>query len=75
MVELLWVLLPIVRAEGEADREKSVPVPVRATVCEPPIALSAMTREAALDPDVVGSKTTLMLQLDDGASDAPQLLL
>lgn len=65
----------MLRDDGEAVIEKSVPVPLKATVCGLPAALSVIARIADRDPEPLGVKTTLMLQLPAGASDDPQLLI
>jgi hypothetical protein len=51
----------------------AVPVPVSATVCGEPVALSTTDREAVRLPDAVGVKVTVMMQLAPAASDVPQL--
>jgi hypothetical protein len=49
------------------------PVPVRATVCGLPEALSATASEAVRVPAAVGLKDTLMVQLPPAASVAPHV--
>jgi hypothetical protein len=55
--------------------EKSSPLPVRATVCGLPVALSVIESVPVLVPPVVGSKKTAMLQLAFGATGLAQLLI
>lgn len=55
--------------------EKSSPLPLRATVCGLPVALSAIESVPILLPPIVGSKKTAMLQLVPGATWFVQLLI
>src|SRR5579864_9202453 len=50
---------------------KSMPVPLRPTVCGLPGALSLTARVAAREPVAVGAKATPTVQLVPGASDRP----
>jgi len=50
-------------------------VPVRLTVCGLPLALSAISRTAALVPRAVGRKRTLMVQREPAAKVAPQVVV
>lgn len=52
----------MVALDGEAVREKSAPMPVSASVCGLPAALSAMLRLAVRLPEPVGMKVTLIVQ-------------
>jgi len=54
--------------------EKSCPVPVSATVCGLPGALSLIVKVPVLGPLVVGSKKTPISQLEPGAKLLPQAL-
>src|SRR6516225_2557195 len=49
-----------------------VPTPARLTFCGLPAALSVTLSTAVRVPDAVGSKSTLMLQLDPAARELPQ---
>jgi hypothetical protein len=51
----------------------AVPVPVRATVCGLPAALSATAREALRAPVAEGVKVTLMVQLAPAANVVAQV--
>jgi hypothetical protein len=64
-VAVAWESLPI---------EKSSPVPVRATPCGLPVALSVIVREPDLVPAAVGSKKTPIEQLAPTATPLLQLL-
>jgi len=48
-------------------------MPVRATVCGEPVALSARDNEAVMDPAAVGLKITEMVQDAPAARDEPQV--
>ena len=52
-----------------------VPVPVRATVCGLPAALSVTVMAPVRDPPAVGLKITEIVQVADAATDAPQVLV
>ena len=52
-----------------------VPVPVRATVCGLPVALSVTVIAPVRAPAAVGVKITEIVQLAAGATDAPQVLV
>ncbi len=60
---------------GDAEKLKSSPVPVRATVCGLPLALSVMVTAPVLTPPPAGLKATLRAQLALGATLEPQLLV
>ena len=51
----------------------ATPVPLSATVCGLPAALSLMLRDAVRVPDAVGLNVTLMLQLALAASELPHV--
>ena len=51
------------------------PVPVRATTCGLPVALSVMLTDAVRAPAAVGVKMTLMVQLEPTATKVPQVLV
>ena len=53
----------------------AVPVPVKATVCGLPVALSVMVTEAARLPLAEGVKVTLIVQLAPAPTELPQLLV
>jgi hypothetical protein len=53
----------------------AVPVPVSATVCGLPVALSDTEMLACRVPEAVGVKVTLMVQLVAAASELPQVLV
>ncbi len=69
-------LLPasIAALEGEAARVKSTPLPLSATACGLPSALSLIRMLPAAGPTAVGTKYTPILQLAPGLSVAGQLL-
>jgi len=67
--------LPNDRVAGETETVAATPVPLRATVCGLPVALSAIDRLAVLAPAVVGRKVTLMVQLFPAARLLPQLFV
>src|SRR6266436_396034 len=52
-----------------------VPIPVRETLCGPPVASSVMMRVPGRNPVAAGAKVTLMAQLAAGARVAAQLLV
>ena len=54
--------------------EATCPVPLNATVCGEPVALSVNVTAAERMPEAVGVKVTLTEQLAPDASVAPQLL-
>lgn len=58
-----------------AAREKSLALPVRLTECGLPAALSLMASEPERLPAAVGAKVTLNVQLAEGATVEPQVLL
>jgi len=57
-----------VRVVGEGDATGTAPDPARGTLCGEPLALSAMLMEATAEPEAVGAKLTMMLQLAEAAS-------
>jgi len=57
-----------VRAVGLKEIAGAVPVPLRATTCGEPAALSVMERLAAAGPEAVGLKVTVMGQVACGAT-------
>ncbi len=60
---------------GGVVKMKSSPVPVSATVCGLPTALSVMVTAPVLVPLAVGLKVTLRVQLALAATLEPQVLL
>jgi hypothetical protein len=52
-----------------------VPRPVSATVCELPLPESLKFKVALREPAAIGPKVIFTMQLEDAASDAPQVLL
>lgn len=64
----------VVEPPVAAAREKSVALPVRATVCGLPLALSVMVSEPVRLPLVEGANVTLKVQLAAGATVLPQVL-
>ena len=60
---------------GGAVKVKSSPVPVSATVCGLPTALSVMVTTPVLVPVAVGLKVTLRVQLAPAATFEPQVLV
>ena len=54
--------------------DATCPVPLRATDCGEPVALSANVSAAVRVPAAVGEKVTLTVQLAPAASVAPQVL-
>ena len=65
-------LLGLIVATGKVG---ATPVPLRATACGDPLALSVKLRVPLLAPVAVGVKVTFTVQLDDGARLDPQLLV
>ena len=63
------------KLEGEKETAggAAIPVPLRATVCGLPLALSEIVRVPLILPVVVGEKLTLMVQLAPPGRDVPQL--
>ena len=55
-----------------AENEKSCPIPLSATVCGLPLALSAIVTVPVFDPLLAGSKKTPMEQLAPAARLSPQ---
>lgn len=66
-----------VRLNGEIEAvgPPVVPVPVREIDCGLPVTLSAIETVAVRVPEAVGLKTTLMLQLPEGATETPQVFV
>ena len=60
---------------GGTVKVKSSPVPVSATVCGLPTALSVMVTTPVLVPVAVGLKVTLRVQLAPAATFEPQVLV
>ena len=71
----MTVSFPKSRLEGETEADAAVPVPVRATVCGLPEALSASVRDAERLPLAEGLKVTLIVQLAFAESELGQLLV
>jgi len=71
VVPATW--LPKVRLPGA--RVTPVPVPVRATVCGLPEALSVMESEAVREPIALGLNVMLKVQLSPTARVAPQVVV
>ena len=68
--------MPKLRLAGEKLIPGAVvPVPVRATVCGLPVALSVTVIAPVRAPAAVGVKITEMLQVAAAATDAPQVLV
>ena len=55
--------------------EAAAPVPVRATFCGEPVALSATSRVAVKVPVAAGLKLTEMVQVAPAASVVPQVVV
>jgi hypothetical protein len=64
-----------VRLAGERVAPGPAPVPVSATVCGLPAALSVMVSVPLRTPGAVGVNVTLIVQLAVGATEVPQLLV
>ena len=62
-------------ADNDALGPPLVPVPLSATDCGLPVALSDTDIVAARVPTTVGVKVTLIVQFDPLATDEPQLLV
>jgi hypothetical protein len=69
------VLAKVKLAGDDRDTTGVVPVPLKATVCGDPLALSAMLTFAFNAPDAVGSKVTVIAQLTPAATLAPHVLV
>ena len=61
-------VLPKVRLEGASVTPGAVPVPVRAMVCAPPLALSVMVMTPVRTPLAVGVKVTAIVQVFPAAT-------
>jgi hypothetical protein len=59
---------------GVSETIGARPVPVRATVCGEPVALSATFKLAVKLPAAAGVNVTEIVQLEPAASDAPQVV-
>ncbi len=68
------ITVAVVEPPVAAAREKSVALPVRATACGLPLALSVMVSEPVRLPLVDGANVTLKVQLAAGATVLPQVL-
>ena len=78
----LWAALVVptswlanVRLAGESTAAAAIPLPLRATVCGLPLALSVTDRVPLRVPVAVGLKLTLILQLVPAFRFPPQLLV
>src|SRR5947209_6077084 len=60
---------------GLAEREKSIPVPLRLAVCGLPDALSVMLRDPSCVPPAVGRKLMEIVHVAVGARDDGQLFV
>ena len=67
--------MPKVKLVGKKLTLDAAPVPVSATVCGLPVALSEMVMVPGWLPVAVGVKVTVMVQLAAAATDAPQVLV
>ena len=67
--------MPKLKLAGEKLTLEAAPVPVRATVCGLPVALSVTVMVPGWLPVAVGVKVTLMVQLAAGATEVPQVLV
>src|ERR1700677_2739744 len=65
----------MVRDVTAGATETDIPVPVSATVCGDPIALSVMVSVPVRAPEVVGVKATAMVQLPLTATDVPHVFV
>jgi hypothetical protein len=63
------------RGLGDRVTVDATPVPVKATVCGLPLALSAIVRVPLRAPAAVGVKVTLIAQLAPAATPVPQVLV
>jgi hypothetical protein len=75
LVPTAWLANVRLLGEKLTVAEVATPVPVRATLWEPVPALSVTVTEALREPEAVGVKVTLMVQLPPAATLEPQLLL
>jgi hypothetical protein len=66
---------PMVRLVEVGVTDTDIPVPVSATVCGDPVALSVMVRVPLRAPDVVGVKMTAMAQFAPTAMAEPQVFV
>src|ERR1700730_1010337 len=74
IVSMVW--LPNVSDVGARETAGAPePVPVSATLCDPPAALSTSVMLPVWVPVVVGVNVTVMLQAPPAATDDPQLLV
>ena len=68
----------IAATPGDVETEKSIPVPVRATVCVlpfTPLLLSIIVSVPVRLPPTVGVKFTLIVQFAAAATEPPQVLV
>jgi hypothetical protein len=63
------------RLGGDSPAAGAIPLPLSATVCGLPLALSVTDRAPARVPELVGLKLTLILQLVPAHKLPPQLLV
>jgi len=68
-----WLLKA--RLEGDTPARGALPVPLKATVCGLPLALSATLNWAVRLPAAEGEKVTVMLQVMKAATVVPQVLV
>ena len=73
-VAVNWVVWPTTRATLLGLIVSPAPVPVSATRCGVPGALSAIVTVAVRLPLIAGVNVTLIEHVADGATEAPQLL-
>ena len=78
----LWAALVVptswlanVRLAGDSPTAGAIPLPLRATVCGLPLALSVTDRVPVRVPVAVGLKFTLILQLAPAPKLPPQLVV
>lgn len=67
--------MPKVKLLGDRVTEGDVPVPLRATVCGLPVALSVTETVPLVVPVMVGAKLTLMVHELPAATLVPQLFV
>jgi hypothetical protein len=72
LLPMAW--LAKVRVAGVRLTAGAIPVPVKATVCRPPVVLSAMDKVPVRVPTTAGVKTTFAVQVAPAATDV-QLLV
>jgi hypothetical protein len=64
-----------VKLPGVSDVTGPVPVPLKATLCGQPVALSVIVNVPVRAPPAVGVKTTLIVQLNPDATVLPQVFV